>query len=248
MSTTQKTMQARPRKLAATWSLKVTMAVTGIIWVLFVLVHLFGNLKIFGGAASYNAYALWLREAFYPFLPKESVLWLMRIILVAALLTHVICAATLWLRGRAAGSRRTRRALWVKAGNGRGNIQALSTALMPFTGILILVFLPFHIMDLTTGTRPVATTDFVAATASASSAYQNLIASFERPWVALFYMVVMALLSLHVLHGVETASSDLGVIGRRPRQVVAWIAGLCALAILVGNGAIPLLVQMGVLS
>ncbi len=247
MDNTLKTVEARPRKLPATWGLKVTMAVTGIIWVLFVLIHLFGNLKIFGGAAAYNAYALWLREAFYPFLPKESVLWLMRIVLVAALVTHVGCALTLWLRGRAAGSKQTRRALWVKAGNGRGHIQALSTALMPFTGLIILAFLPFHIMDLTTGTRPVATADFTTASATASSAYENLIASFERPWVALIYMTVMALLSLHVLHGVETASSDLGVIGRRPRQVVAWIAGLCALAILVGNGAIPLLVQMGVL-
>lgn len=244
-ATVDKTLR---RKAPATWSLKVTMAVTGVIWVLFVLIHLFGNLKVFGGADSYNAYALWLREAFYPFLPKESVLWTMRVVLVAALLAHVLSAATLWLRGRRAGSKQTRFAVWRKAGDGKGRIQALSAAMMPVTGIVILVFLPFHIMDLTTGTEPVASADFAQASASASSAYENLIASFTRPWVALIYMAVMALLSLHVLHGVTTASSDLGVIGRRPRQVVTWIAGLCALAILLGNGAIPLLVQMGVLT
>jgi len=78
------------------------MAVTGVVWAAFVAIHLFGNLKIFQGPEAYNHYAHWLREAFYPLMPKQSVLLAMRAVLGAALLMHVGCAAIIWRRGRQA--------------------------------------------------------------------------------------------------------------------------------------------------
>ncbi|WRS29735.1 succinate dehydrogenase cytochrome b subunit [Actinomycetaceae bacterium MB13-C1-2] len=237
----------RDRLRPSSWLLKVTMAVTGLIWVAFVLIHLFGNLKVFSGAEAFDSYARWLRTAFYPFLPKGFLLWTMRIILIICLLLHVMCAYILWSRGRKRGSRTTRRSVWSRPTEGQSKIQAVSAALMPLTGVLIFAFIIIHILDLTTGTPPVATEQFVAATTETSSAYANLVASMQRPVMAGIYALTMALLAVHVFHGVRTAASDLGTTGHSWRQLFLWTAGLCALVILLGNGTIPILVQLGVI-
>ncbi len=223
------------------------MAVTGLIWTVFVVVHLYGNLKIFSGPQAFNSYAKWLRSAGSPLLPEGGLLWLMRIVLVIALVSHVLAAATLWWRGRQHGSTATRTQVWRAAWSKRGRFQAAAAALMPATGVVVLVFLPIHIMDLTLGQPGLAAATFAPITDEAVFAYENLIASLERPGMAAFYLLVMCLLSLHVLHGVRTATSDFGVIGNGPRRLFAWIGALAAIAILVGNGAIPILVQLGVL-
>lgn len=230
------------------WALKVAMAITGLIWALFVLVHLYGNLKVFLGPEAFNGYAFWLKEAFYPLFPKQGVLWLMRVVLASALLIHVVAGTMLWWRGRKGGTKRSRIALRDRARAARGTLQSLSATLMPFTGVIILVFLVFHILDLTVGWAPFATVTFAGHTAETSSAYANMIASFQRPTIAALYFTTMILLSLHVWHGVETAAQDLGAMGHRLRKAAAWAAGIAAIAILLGNGAIPVLVQLGVLA
>lgn len=237
--------KAGPRP--SSWSLKVAMAVTGTVWVLFVLVHLFGNLKVFLGPESFNTYAHWLREAFYPLLPHGFVLWTLRIVLLTCLMIHVVAAVILWHRGRTSGFRQTRMAVWRAKRKGTSRLQALSASLMPVTGLAILAFIVMHVLDLTTGTNPVVSTQFQAPTPEASMAYQNLIASMQRPWMAFIYATVMVLLSIHVLHGVETAASDFGVVGHPWRVLAVWLAGFAALAVLLGNGSIPVLVQLGVL-
>lgn len=68
------------------------MAVTGLLFAAFVAVHMVGNLKAYFGAESYNSYSLWLRTAFYPLLPHEGLLWIMRVVLGVALVLHVVAA------------------------------------------------------------------------------------------------------------------------------------------------------------
>ena len=207
------------------WALKVAMAVTGLVWVLFVLVHLYGNLKVFLGPEAFNGYAFWLREAFYPLFPKQGVLWLMRVLLASALVIHVGAGGILWWRGRKGGTKRSRIALRDRARAARGTVQSLSATLMPFTGVIILLFLIFHVLDLTVGWAPFATVTFAGHTAETSSAYANMIASFERPTIAALYTATMVLLSLHVWHGVETAAQDLGAMGYRLRKAATWEIG-----------------------
>lgn len=236
------------KALFPSWALKVAMAVTGLIWVLFVLVHLYGNLKVFLGPDAFNGYAFWLREAFYPLFPKQGVLWLMRVVLATALAIHVAAGAILWVRGRRGGTKRSRLALRDRSRAARGSLQSLSATLMPFTGVIILIFLVFHVLDLTVGWAPFGTVTFAGHTTETSFAYANLVASFSRPAIAAGYSLTMILLSLHVWHGVQTAAQDLGAMGYRLRRAAVWAAGLSAIAILLGNGAIPVLVQMGVLA
>ena len=95
---------------------------------------------------------------------------------------------------------------------------------------------------------PVATAGFEHPVDGTAHAYENLVGSFARPWSAWFYVAVMVLLATHIAKGFTTMASDLGVMGRRWRATLVVIGGLLAVAVLLGNAAIPVLVQAGVLS
>ncbi|QOR48250.1 succinate dehydrogenase cytochrome b subunit [Trueperella pecoris] len=227
-------------KAPPSWALKVTMAVTGAIWAIFVLIHLYGNLKVYMGPQSFDGYAHWLRGAFYPLVPKLGVLWIMRVVLGVCLILHVWAATLVYLRGRKFRGKYRARKL--------SGLQALSARLMPATGILILGFLVVHLLDLTVGATPIATDSFQGPTAGASAAYSNLVASFDRPAMAIFYAAIMVFLAIHVAHGAFNLAVDFGSMGARLRSVFVWVGALAAIAILLANASIPLAVQMGWLS
>lgn len=215
-------------------TLKLTMVVTGLVFVLFVFVHMIGNLKVYTGAAHFDDYAHWLRTLGEPLLPYEGALWIFRVVLLVCLVGHVGAAIMLAVRGyRARG--RFRRA-------GMRSLRTFTARTMLVGGIVLLLFIIFHVLDLTTGTRPAASGVY-----RQGYAYDNLIASFERPAVALFYFLAMAVLGAHLVHGLWTVVNDLGVTGHRARQVLVALGTLLALAVTVGNMSIPVAVQLGLL-
>ena len=227
--------RVRQAPVLPTWVAKTVMAVTGLIFTSFVVVHMIGNLKVFSGAASFDGYAAWLRTLLEPLVPPEGILWALRVVLVLSLVAHVWCSVVLVRRSRAsAGPHRRRTGLTASSFGARS---------MLLTGVVMLLFVVFHVLDMTTGTAPVA-----AKTFEPGSAYANLVASFSRPWVAAFYGVTMLLLAVHVAHGVRAAAGDLGVTGVKGRVGVTVVGGVAAVALLVGNASIPLAVQAGWLS
>jgi len=234
-----RTGRVRKQPKVPSWALKVIMAVTGTIFALFVLVHMFGNLKVFAGAEHFNEYAHWLRTVFQPLLPWEGLLWILRVVLLSSLVAHVWSAGTLWLRGRASRGPHRRTGLGMKSFTART---------MPVTGIVLLSFIVFHLMDLTIGTSGAAPETFQAATTEQAYAYENLVASFQRPVAAGFYMLAMVTLFLHLAHGLRTVVTDLGGTGRRLRAVGFAVAGIVALAVMLGNILIPVAVLTGVVS
>ncbi len=80
-------------------------------------------------------------------------------------------------------------------------LRSFAARTMPVTGLLLLLFIIFHILDSTTGTRPVASLEYTPKTATRSFAYDNLVHSFDRPWVSAFYIAAMLLLGWHLSHG-----------------------------------------------
>ena len=86
------------RALRSTISLKIMMAVSGLVFIAFVLGHMYGNLKAFAGQESFNGYAEHLRAIGEPLLPYSGALWILRLGLIAALVVHVASAVTLWRR------------------------------------------------------------------------------------------------------------------------------------------------------
>lgn len=215
-------------------TLKLVMALTGIVFALFVTVHMIGNLKVYTGAEHFDAYAHWLRTLLEPLLPYEGALWIFRVVLSVCLVAHVGSAFLLTARAHRARGRFRRR--------GMRSFSSFTARTMLVSGLVLLLFIVFHILDLTLGAPPAGTTEFVPG-----HAYANLIASFSRPAVAIFYLLAMAVLGAHLAHGLWTAVQDLGVTGRRTRQVCAAVGGLLAMAVMVGNMTIPVAVWMGVL-
>ncbi|QGS34698.1 succinate dehydrogenase [Corynebacterium xerosis] len=222
----------RERPKFPSWALKLIMAVTGLIFGLYVIVHMVGNMKIFMGESDFNAYAAFLRTVGYPAIPNEGVLWIFRIVLLVAVILHVYGAFALHSRARQSRGKFRRQGMV-------GGWNTFTARTMIITGVVLLAFIVFHILDLTIGAA-VAPENFVHG-----KAYANLVASFSRPLVAIWYIIAQLALLLHLSHGLWTATSDLGITGARWRKVMLFLSGLIPLLVVVGNIAIPVAVLTG---
>ncbi|WP_316667259.1 succinate dehydrogenase cytochrome b subunit [uncultured Propionibacterium sp.] len=227
-------------------TLKLIMAVTGTIFVLFVFVHMVGNLKLFLGAEDYNAYAAFLRTFLFPFLPYEGLLMIMRLALGVGLVLHIWAGTLIYIRGRRARGRFGRRGM---------KKRAWFAKYMIVEGVLLFAFIVVHLLDLTIG-RGVATSQFQEATHEMvgnemvvhAHAYENLVASFSRPWMAILYTTLMLVVALHIGQGGWNAVNDFGGTGPRLRRIWFLAFLLIAFIIMVCNGALPMLVLSGVIS
>jgi succinate dehydrogenase / fumarate reductase cytochrome b subunit len=229
--------------------LKVIMAVTGSVFVLFLLFHLAGNLKVYlpdDPQGHFNEYAHWLRGLLNPLLPGSTFLWLFRAALALCLCLHVYSGLTLWIRAHRLRGRHSRQVHATK--------HHLIGRTMLWSGLIILAFIVFHLLDLTVG-RVVASKDFSAKATYTledgevvTDAYSNLVHSFERPSVAVFYMVVMLVIAFHLSHGIWSIVNDFGVTAHRTRSICLILADLIALVIVIGNASIPLAVLTRVIT
>src|SRR6201998_4132894 len=160
------------RRRPSDFAWKEVMAVTGLVFGVFVLVHMLGNLKAYLGRQEFESYAVWLRHMLEPVVPYSGVLWVLRAVLLACLVGHVSCAYILWRRARIARGPFRRKGL---------PLRSFAARTMPVTGGVLLLFIFFHILDLTTGTRPAASAEYTPTSASPRFAYANLVHSFDRP-------------------------------------------------------------------
>lgn len=209
-----------------TWVARPLLAITGVLMVAFVAIHMVGNLKILIDPASMDAYAGWLREVLVPFLPRGGLLWILRIVLLVAILLHVFCALSVKL-----GARRTR-----TPGAKRRSVRGFLAGLMLPTGVLIGLLLVGHLLDLTIGA-------FVASEAFAPPdpafhAAANVLASLSRPAAAAAYALFLVALGLHLAHGLGLAFKDLGGTGRTSLRRAEIVGCAIALAIVLGDGAV----------
>ncbi|MCF2706889.1 succinate dehydrogenase cytochrome b subunit [Arcanobacterium haemolyticum] len=236
-------MANSPSSLKRGWqttvALKVTMAITGLIFVLFVLFHMYGNLKMFMGAEAFNHYAHFLQEdLLYPILPHKGGVWLMRIGLLVAILLHIYCAAKLWKRAKAArGSK-------YKVSSGTKKQLTYSSRTMKYGGIILIAFIIFHILQFT------ALKINVGGDYKSMEPYDRVIAGFSADnwWVWLVYFIAMCALAMHVRHGVFSALATLGLETREREigfNVIAWI---CAVALLIGFMLPPTAILVGWIS
>lgn len=233
---TSRTPAAKPPLISNVLA-KYIMAITGIVFALFVMVHMYGNLKVYKGPEAFNDYALFLRTLFEPLFPYEGFLWIFRVALLVCIIGHVGCAVLLSARAKKARGSHKRRGL--------KGFKSFTARTMPVTGVVLLLFIIFHILDLTAGVG-VSPTEFQHGSQAGSFAYENLVASFQRPVVALIYLLAMVILFLHLAHGLWAAVYDFGVtVSEKARSWVILIAGVYALIVMLGNISIPLAVLFG---
>ncbi|MCL7494454.1 MULTISPECIES: succinate dehydrogenase cytochrome b subunit [Streptomyces] len=216
---------------------KTAMAVSGIVMLLYLVVHMLGNLKIFFGAADFDAYAAWLRTIGEPFLHHEWFLWIARVVLLAAVVVHAVAAYQLSRRDIAA--RPTKYARPSPRPRPRRR-PSYATRTMRWGGVILGLFLVWHILDLTTLT--------VNPRAEAGHPYANVVATFSTWYGTTVYLVAMLALGLHIRHGFWSAAQTLGA-GRPGRdRTLKTLANTLAAALTLGFIAVPVSVLTGVVS
>jgi succinate dehydrogenase / fumarate reductase cytochrome b subunit len=231
MTTTSPTARALPRGIyRSDVGKKYVMAVTGIILMAFVLLHMIGNLKLYLGRTDLNTYAAWLRTVGEPALPRQVLLWILRVVLIAATVLHIDSAARL--------ARSSRRARPVPYAAPRQYAAAdFASRTMRWTGPIVALFVIFHLLDLTWGT---ANPHFVHG-----DPYDNVVASFQRVPVAIVYVIANLALAVHLYHGAWSLFQSMGwnrVLNAWRRRFAIGYAALIA----VGNVSFPILVLIGV--
>lgn len=208
---------------------KAVMAVSGIVLFGYVLLHMLGNLKLYLGPESLNHYAEWLREVGAPLLPHEGALWLVRVVLLAAVAGHVWAA---WQVTRASWRARPRAYETVE------RLQVdYAARTMRWGGVILLLFVVYHLLHFTTGQ---AHTDFVPG-----DVYHNVVAGFSVPWVSAVYVVANLLLGLHLYHGLWSLFQSLGWNHPTFNPWRRNFAVTFAVVVTVGNVSFPVAVLLG---
>lgn len=210
------------------------MAVTGILLGLFLIAHMLGNLKVFTGETSFDHYAHWLRDIGKPLLPGVWFLWILRTVLVVAVVAHIVAATVLARRARAARP--------VKYAHRKKVNGSYAARTMRWGGVIILLFVIYHLLDLTTGTlNPVG---------DASKPYGNVVADFapERWYVTLFYTLAILAVGFHLRHGAFSAFRSLGQQTPRGERRARTAALVFAVLLCAGYLVVPFAVLTGLVS
>lgn len=214
----------------STVMMKIAMALSGAVLLAYLTAHMLGNLKIFFGEASFDHYAHWLRTIGMPLVPREGVLWLVRVGLSVAIVVHMWMAIAL--------TRRARRARPVKYVH-RPPIQGSYAArTMRWGGVIIALFVVYHLLDLTVGVaNPVG---------AQGKPYTNVTADFEHWYIAAIYAVSVIAVGFHLRHGVWSMTRTLGRQRPGSERLFGWIATGYAVLMTVGFLSVPFAVTVGI--
>lgn len=210
---------------------KILMAGTGIILVGFLVMHMVGNLKVLYGPEAIDHYAEWLRDPLNPAVPPGWALWGFRIGLLAAVVIHIVAAVQLW-----STSSRAREQKYEKHEEASFSYASRT---MRWGGIIIGLFVVYHILHFTTGQAHGA---FVHG-----AVYDNFMYAFANPLVWGFYLVAQAALCLHLYHGVWSFFQTLGVSSPKFNHLRRPLAGILAIGLFLGFMLPPTLVLAGVI-
>lgn len=251
------TLTTDNRAIKTTVIIKQAMAISGVFFVGFLILHAYGNLKVFLGQTNYNEYALHLRTFLMPILPYEGLLWILRVVLIALILVHIISALVLWHRASAArGSRYMMK---------KSLATAYAARTVRWGGIILLLFIIFHLAQFTlkfvkigdaaaydshevmlSASGAVVTDEAMSAmTVTEGNPYAMMFTTFSNWWMVLIYAIAVGALCLHISHGVWSALQTMGWLRRNTQGTIQVISGLVGLLVLVMFLAPPVAILAG---
>ena len=212
---------------------KIIMGVTGLIGIGFVILHMAGNLQAFVSQQKINAYGGLLHG------PLAELTWLLRIVLIVAVVLHVLMAYQLTRLSAAARPIGYRRR--------EPQVATLASRTMKWGGVLLLFFIVVHILHFTTETIDPGGWRGMTDSQGNRDVYGNIVASFRIWWVAAFYIIAMLALGLHLYHGAWSSIRTLGYAKSSRQPLHRRIALAVALVLWLGFTVIPVAVLTGVL-
>ncbi len=212
---------------------KIIVATTGFILFGYIVLHVLGNLKALQGDGSGGAplddYSHWLRTFGSPVVPRDGVLWLVRLILLSALVLHIAATVSLSRRNQAARSAPAPRVA-----------STLSSRTMMATGLLLLAFIVFHILQFTT--RTIQITPVYDGTV-----YANVDAAFQKWYFVLLYVAAVVFLGFHLRHAIWSVTQTMGWDKPNRNPTIRRFATVLTAAITIGFAAIPVCFYLDVL-
>jgi succinate dehydrogenase / fumarate reductase cytochrome b subunit len=202
---------------------KVIMAVSGVVWIGYVIAHMLGNLQVFAGRETINSYSAFLHDS-------PALLWGARLVLIVALVAHVAAYVSLTRANFAARPQGYARR--------RDVVTSFAARSMVWTGPLILAFLAFHVAHLTLHWTPNYAME-------PHDVYHNLVAGFRMPWLTLLYVAAMGLLALHLYHGAWSFFQTLGANHPQWNPYRRTFAVIVTVVVIGGFVAVPLSILAG---
>jgi succinate dehydrogenase / fumarate reductase cytochrome b subunit len=203
---------------------KAIMAITGMILFLFVIGHMIGNLQIFLGRETLDAYGHFLHSV-------PELLWPVRIVLLAAVTLHIISTIQLATVKNAA-----RPVQYVKKNDSHSSYASRT---MYWSGPIVAAFIVYHILHLTLGVAQPSV--YVQG-----AVYDNVVYGFQNYAISGFYILSMALLCTHLYHGAWSMFQSVGINHPRYTPMLRKFAALMAIVIFIGNVSIPVSVMLGI--
>lgn len=213
------------RAVTSSAGAKVVMSITGLLLLGFVIVHVAGNLQVFGGQEVFNSYAAFVKGS-------SEVLWAARLGLLGVVVIHILSAVRLSRINKAARPqayvvKKYRAANWY-------------SRYMLVSGLIVLAFIVFHLLHFTVGV--IQPEHFALHDAKGRhDAWSMMVLGFQVPWVVIVYVVSMILLGFHLAHGIWSALQSLGLWGKRwtpfwlsAGKVIAWLIVLAFIIIPIG--------------
>ncbi len=208
---------------------KWLVAITGLIWVGYVIGHLLGNLQVFLGPEPINEYAAFLHS-----IPVG--LWIARIVLIAALVLHIVLTIKLTVENRAARPERYQKRAYVQA--------TLASRTMMLSGPLVLAFIIFHLLHFTTRDINRDYRTWVDG-AGNTDVYRMLIAGFSSPLISGFYALAVVLLCIHLSHGFSSLAQTLGINSKKTMSLLSTGGRILSVLVAIGYLSVPAAVLFG---
>jgi succinate dehydrogenase / fumarate reductase cytochrome b subunit len=222
------------RFLRSTIGQKIVMAVSGLLLVGFVVVHMLGNLQIFLGPDAFNSYAALMQG-------NQGLLWVARLGLLGAVGAHIWSAIKLTLSAKKARPVAYKKRSWFD--------ERYAVRTMRVGGFILLAFIIYHLLHFTVG----AVHDGFQSCADVNGvftcyAYENVVGGFSNPLIGIFYITAQVFLGLHLTHGVWSMTRTLGQGNPRFDTMARKAAMAIGLIITIGNCSIPVAVMAGIVS
>src|SRR5687767_14122181 len=205
------------------------MAVSGLVMLLYLVAHVVGNLKVFAGRESFNSYSEWIRTVGEPAVPHQTVLTIVRIVLIVSVIAHFWAAISLWRQAKRARPNGYVTKMAVA--------QSYASRTMCWGGVIVGLFIVYHILDLTMG---VANPEGPNTTP-----YDRLVAGFSNPLITAVYVIALILLGMHLRHGIWSATQTLGQSNKRREKTVNLFALVFSVVLIGGFLLVPFSVLFG---
>lgn len=217
---------------------KLLMAGSGLVLVLFAFGHMVGNLQVFLGPEALNRYAHFLQS-------NKELLWIVRLVLLGCVILHIWSALRLTVENRAARPTGYE-------GDPVPPDASFASRTMIMSGLIIAAFVIYHLLHYTvcvqalnlTGTDFTALTEKTELGLERHDVYRMVVIGFRQPVVALFYVLAVGLLCLHLSHGIQAMFQSLGWMNHRWRPLILKLSPTLAWILFLGYVSVPLAVLL----